>query len=331
VIEAALVELVAPETAGDPMNAQKWVRSSLRHLSARLGAAGHAASPPTVSRLLRKLEYSPKANRKERETGSAHPQRDAQFLHIEAQKQTHQAAQLPIISVDTKKKELIGDFKNTGRDWCGSPEVVSVHDFPSTALGRAVPYGIYDLARNQGFVRVGTSADTPQFAVEAIRGWWEQEGMAAYPGALGLLILADGGGSNSSHSRVWKQQLQEQLCDAFGLSVTVCHYPTGCSKWNPVEHRLFGPISLNWAGHPLRTWEMLLGYLRGTTTTTGLQVTAALQEVRYDTGRSVSRAEMARLHLEPHAVCPQWSYTLRPRGPDVATAGVRPQRQEVNS
>jgi hypothetical protein len=313
------------------MSAQKWVRSSLRHLSVRLGAAGHAASPPTVGRLLRKLEYSLKANRKERETGSAHPQRDAQFRHIEEQRLALQAAQLPIISVDTKKKELIGDFKNTGRDWCGSPEVVSVHDFPSTALGRAVPYGIYDLQRNQGHVPVGASADTPQFAVEAIRGWWAEEGMVAYPGAEGLLILADGGGSNSSHSRVWKQQLQAQMSDAFGLPVTVCHYPTGCSKWTPVEHRLFGPISRNWAGHPLRSWETLLGYLRGTTTTTGLQVTAALHEVRYDKGRSVSKAEMARLHLEPHAVCPQWSYTLRPRLPTTANAPARLQCQEVIS
>jgi hypothetical protein len=295
------------------MSDQQWVRSSLRHLSTRLAELGHAASPPTVGRLLRKLRYSAKANRKERETGSAHPERDAQFVHIEEQKQAHREAHLPIISVDTKKKDLIGDFKNAGRDWCQDAEVVKVHDFPSEALGRSVPYGVYDLDRNRGYVRVGTSADTPQFAVEAIRAWWETEGAGAYATAEGLLILADGGGSNGYRPRVWKQQLQEQLCDRFGLTVTVCHYPTGCSKWNPVEHRLFGPISLNWAGHPLRTWDTMLAYLRGTTTETGLSVTAELHETVYEKGQSVSNAEMAQLNLEPHNVCPRWNYTLRPR------------------
>ena len=311
----SLAALVEPETAGDPMSAQKWVRSSLRRLSQRLGLAGHPASPPTVARLLRRLDYSLKANRKERETGSNHPQREAQFAHIEAEKARHRQAHQPIISVDTKKKELIGDFKNAGRDWYREAEVVGVHDFPSAALGRSVPYGVYDVGRNQGYVRVGTSADTPQFAVEAIRAWWETEGRGAYGPADRLLILADGGGSNSCRSRVWKQQLQKQLCDQFGLTVTVCHYPTGCSKWNPVEHRLFGPISLQWAGHPLRTWETMLAYLRGTTTTTGLRVTAALHDAVYAKGQAVSDAEMARLNLEPHAVCPQWNYTVQPHSP----------------
>ncbi len=309
---------MAPETAGDPMNAQKWVRSSLRHVSTRLGKLGHAASPPTVGRLLCKLKYSMKANRKERETSSGHPERDAQFQHIEKQKQVHRDAHLPIISVDTKKKELIGDFKNAGRDWCQAAEVVKVHDFPSEALGRSVPYGVYDLERNQGYVRVGTSADTPRFAVESIRGWWEREGRAAFHDARGLLILADAGGSNSCRARVWKQQIQEQLCDHLGLTVTVCHYPTGCSKWNPVEHRLFGPISVNWAGHPLRTWETMLSYLRGTQTTTGLTVTAELHKVVYQKGQKVCDAEYAQLNLESHSVCPRWNYTLRPRAlPDL--------------
>lgn len=314
--------MVGPETAGDPMSDQKWVRSSLRHLSRRLAELGHRASPPTVGRLLRQLKYSVKANRKERETGSAHPERDAQFVHIEEQKAAHGEAHLPIISVDTKKKELIGDFKNGGRDWCQDAEVVKVHDFPSEALGRSVPYGVYDLERNQGYVRVGISADTPQFAVETIRAWWATEGITAYGRAEGLLILADGGGSNSYRSRVWKQQLQAQLCDPFGLTVTVCHYPTGCSKWNPVEHRLFGPISLNWAGHPLRSWETMLAYLRGTTTETGLSVTAELHEAVYQKGQSVTDAEMAQLNLQPHPVCPQWNYTLRPRSPTTPTKGL---------
>lgn len=307
------MEVVGPETAGDPMSGQKWVRHSLRHVSAELRAVGHQASPPTVGRLLRKLKYSLRANRKERETGSTHPERNQQFDHIAAQRQAYQDAELPIVSVDTKKKELLGDFKNGGRDWCRNPEVVNVHDFPSAALGRAVPYGVYDLQRNQGFVRVGTSADTPRFAVEAIAGWWEREGQVMYPEADQLLILADGGGSNSCRSRVWKQQLQEQLCDRWGLSVTVCHYPRGCSKWNPIEHRQFGPISLNWAGHPLRDWETLLGYLRGTTNDGGLTVTAELHEAIYATGETVSDADFAQLNLNHHAVCPQWNYTLRPR------------------
>lgn len=322
--------MIAPETAGDPMSDQKWVRSSLRHLSTRLAELGHRASPPTVRRLLRKLEYSLKANRKERETGSAHPERDAQFMHIEEQKQDHREAHMPIISVDTKKKDLIGDFKNAGRDWCQDAELVKVHDFPSEALGRSVPYGVYDLERNRGYVRVGTSADTPPFAVEAIRAWWETEGAGAYPTAEGLLILADGGGSNGWRPRVWKQQLQEQLCDRFGLTVTVCHYPTGCSKWNPVEHRLFGPISLNWAGHPLRTWETMLAYLRGTTTETGLSVTAELHEAVYQKGQKVSNAEMAQLNLEPHQVCPQWNYTLRPRSPTATHGPALSARQVIS-
>jgi hypothetical protein len=297
------------------MSDQKWVRSSLRHLCAGLAVVGHAVSPPTVGRLLRALDYSLKANRKERESASDTPQRNVQFTHIAEQRQAHQAAQWPIISVDTKKKELIGDFKNAGRDWCQAPEEVNVHDFPSAAVGRAVPYGIYDVQRNQGFVRVGTSADTSAFAVGAIRSWWEQQGRAVYGKVDGLLILADAGGSNSCRFRQWKQQLQEQLCDGCGLTVTVCHYPTGCSKWNPVEHRLFGPISLNWAGHPLRSWDLLLGYLRGTTTTAGLAVTAELHDQVYSTGQTVSNAQMAQLQLEPHAVCPRWNYTLRPRPP----------------
>jgi hypothetical protein len=295
------------------MSAQKWVRSSLRHLSAGLDALGRGISPPTVGRLLKQRKYSLKANRKERETGGDRPERDAQFAHIAQQRQAHGEAQLPIISVDTKKKELIGDFKNAGRDWCHAPERVNVHDFPSAAEGRAVPYGIYELERNRGFVQVGTSADTPEFAVAAIRAWWEQEGRTAYGGAASLLILADGGGSNSYRFRGWKQQLQQQLCDRCGLTVTVCHYPTGCSKWNPVEHRLFGPISLNWAGHPLRSWDTLLAYVRGTTTETGLRVSAQLDNSVYLKGQAVSDAEMAQLRVEPHAVCPRWNYTLRPR------------------
>jgi Rhodopirellula transposase DDE domain len=308
-----LEELVEPVTAGDPMSEQKWVRASLRHLSRCLGAAGHAASPPPVRRLLDEHGYRLHANTKQLEAGAAHPDRDPQFAYIAAQRQAFHAAGQPAISVDTKKKELIGCFKHAGRVWGQTATVVNAHDFRQDALGRAVPYGIYDLTHNRGTVYVGQSADTPRFAVDTLVRWWVDEGQTAFPAASELLILADGGGSNSARSRVWKRQLQAQLCDRYGLAVTVCHYPTGCSKWNPVEHRLFGPISANWAGQPLATWETMLGYLRGTTTATGLTVHAALQAGTYQTGERVSDAEMATLNLEPHAVCPTWNYTLRPR------------------
>jgi hypothetical protein len=311
----ALRALVEPVTAGDPMSEQKWVRASLRHLSRGLGEAGHPASPPTVRRLLDDQGYRLHANTKQLEAGAAHPDRAQQFQYIAEQRQAFRAAGQPEISVDTKKKELIGRFKNAGRVWGQMAEVVNAHDFRQDALGRAVPYGIYDRTHNRGTVYVGQSADTPRFAVDTLVRWWVDEGHAAFPGANELLILADGGGSNSARSRVWKRQLQDQLCDQYGLAVTVCHYPTGCSKWNPVEHRLFGPISANWAGQPLATWDTLLGYLRGTTTATGLTVRAALQAGTYQTGERVSDTEMAALNLEPHAICPTWNYTLRPRSP----------------
>lgn len=306
------MDMVTPETAGDPTGGQKWARSSLRKLSCRLSAVGHKVSPPTVGRLLKKLGYSLKANVKKK-TGKEHPERNKQFEYIEAQKQAFKAAGLPIISVDTKNKELIGDFKNAGQAWCQEPECVNVHDFPQDALVRAVPYGIYDLEHNGGHIYVGASADTPQFAVDAITAWWQNEGSVISPQAAQLLILADGGGSNGYRLRLWKQQLQGQLCDRLGLTVTVCHYPTGCSKWNPIEHRLFSHISINWAGKPLRTLDTMLAYIRGTTTITGLKVKAFLLEGDYETGQNVSDAEMERLNLERHAVCPNWNYTIRPR------------------
>jgi hypothetical protein len=311
----ALQDLVEPITAGDPMSEQKWVRASLRSLSRRLREAGHPASPPTVRRLLARHGYRLHANTKQLEAGAAHPDRDQQFQYIAAQRQAFHAAGQPGISVDTKKKELIGAFKNAGRVWSQAATVVNAHDFRQDALGRAVPYGIYDLTHQRGTVYVGQSADTPRFAVDTLARWWVEEGQAAYPTARELLIVADGGGSNSARSRVWKQQVQAQLCDRYGLVVTVCHYPTGCSKWNPIEHRLFGLISANWAGQPLTSWDTMLGYLRGTMTETGLTVRATLHPDTYQTGERVSDAEMATLNLERHAVCPAWNYTLRPRSP----------------
>ena len=294
------------------MGGQKWVRSSLRHLSAELENQGHQASRMTVRRLLKKLEYSLKANVK-RLTGAPHPDRDRQFEYVAAQKGAYLEAGLPVISVDTKKKELIGNFYNSGRSWCRDPEAVNVHDFRQDAVGRAVPYGIYDLAHNLGYVYVGNSAETGQFAVDAITQWWESEGRVGFAEADKLLILADAGGGNGYRTRLWKLKLQEQLADRLGLEVTVCHYPTGASKWNPIEHRLFGPISINWAGKPLRSFEVMLAYIRATATETGLKVKAHLLDGHYEKGVKLSAQQMEALVLERHEVCPNWNYTIRPR------------------
>jgi hypothetical protein len=294
------------------MSEQKWHRSSLRQLADELAQVGHWVSHTTVGRLLREKGYSLKANVK-RLAGAAHPDRERQFVYLNRQKQAFLAAGLPVISVDTKKKELIGNFKNHGQVWCQEATAVNDHDFEQDALGKAVPYGIYDLKHNRGYVYVGKSADTPQFAVEMIARWWTTEGKDLYPNANKLLILADAGGSNGCRPRLWKQKLQELLADCIGLEVTVCHYPTGSSKWNPIEHRLFGPISINWAGKPLRTFEFMLACIRGTVTTTGLQVNAFLVEAVYQKGIQVTKATMETLSLEMHAVCPRWNYTIKPR------------------
>ena len=305
--------MVEPETAGDPMSEQKWLRSSLRSLRERLDQMGHKASAPTVSRLLHKHDYALRVNAKKKEAGSQHAERDAQFRYIASQKQAFMAAGEPIISVDTKNKELIGNFKNAGQAWSREAEVVNVHDFLSAALGRGVPYGIYDVRQNDGVIYVGQSADTAEFAVDAIRRWWQDYGQPTYPKATKLLILADAGGSNGCRPRLWKEQLQSQLSDTLGLTITVCHYPTGCSKWNPIEHRLFSFISINWAGQPLRTFETMLSLIRGTRTRTGLTVSAHLLEGVFETGKKVTDAVMKTLHMTRHTSCPQWNYTIRPR------------------
>ena len=315
-----LTTLLEEKTAGDPMSEKKWVRLSLGQLSQQLQAADQSASPPTIARLLDDLDYALRANVKSKEPGSEHPDRDRQFQHIAEEKRHFLEAGLPVISVDTKKKELIGNFKNPGRVWCQQPEQVNGHDFLSQGLGRAVPYGIYDLKLNQGYVYVGQSADTPEFAVDAIVQWWESDGKGGYPDAERILILADAGGSNGARPRRWKQQLQEQLADRLGLTVTVCHYPTGCSKYNPIEHKLFSFISINWAGKPLRTFETVVNYIRETTTTTGLKVKAVLTNRTYAKGQRVTDAEMNSLNLTRDATCPDWNYTLQPHHVD-ACAG----------
>jgi hypothetical protein len=304
------------------MSAQKWTRSSLSHLSQELAQVGHPLSPPTVGRLLEAQEYSAKVNAKKQE-GSDHPDRNIQFEHIEAQRRKFGAAGLPIISVDGKKKELIGEFKNHGRTWCKDPRRVNVHDFPSDALGRAVPFGVYDLARNLGLVGVGMSADTAEFAVDVIVFWWVMLGMQDYPDAKRLLIYADCGGSNSYRTYLWKHELQTKLCDPFGLTVTVCHYPRGCSKWNPIEHRLFGPISVAWAGEPLTSWDGIVGRIAKTETKGGLKVNAYLNTRIYETGRKVSKEDRSTLNIEPADICPLWNYTIRPHAPHVSLDPVR--------
>ncbi len=296
------------------MSEQKWLNCRLSDIRQRLEARGHPVSKPVISRLLRDQGYSLRANRKQA-AGKQHPERDQQFQHLQAQRAAHQAGGHPVISVDTKKKELVGNFKNAGQIWCEEAEVVDAHDFPQDALGRAVPYGIYDLQSNRGTVYVGQSADTPAFAVDNIAQWCASEMQERFPGATHLLIEADSGGSNSARSRVWKERLQVQVADRFGIDVTVCHYPTGASKWNPIEHRLFSEVSKTWAGCPLRSFEQVVGYIEETRTATGLQVWAHHVTWSYATGEKVSEKAMAGLRIEAHEVCPQWNYTIHPRLP----------------
>jgi hypothetical protein len=294
------------------MRPQKWLNCRLCDIRQALDQQGHRVSKPVISRILRAHDYSLRANRKQH-AGKQHADRDQQFAYIRTQRAAHQAEGNSVISVDTKKKELVGNFKNPGQVWCQSPEEVDAHDFPQDAVGRAVPYGIYDLRANRGSVYIGCSADTPTFAVDTIAQWCRTELRERYPHATALLIEADSGGSNSARSRVWKQQLQVQLADGLGLTVTVCHYPTGASKWNPIEHRLFSQISRTWAGCPLRSFDLVAHYSADTTTQTGLAVRAYLVPTTYATGITVADAEMALLNIQPHTTCPQWNYTIRPR------------------
>ena len=294
------------------MTAEKWIRSTLRQLSETLGTSGFAVGYVTVGRLLKSLGFSLKSNRKE-STGPAHPDRDRQFRYIRRVKKCFLAAGHPIISVDAKKKELIGNFKNSGRAWCREAEAVNVHDFPQDAEGRACPYGIYDITHNLGYVAVGTSTDTSEFAVDAICWWWELEDRPTFLDESKLLIFSDAGGSDGCRFWLWKKRLQEQLADRLGIEVMVSHYPTGASKWNPVEHRLFSYISLNWAGKPLRSFEAMLNYIRGTTTETGLKVEACLMDREYKKSIKVSKQEMNALNLHHRRICPKWNYVIKPR------------------
>lgn len=306
------MELVCDDVAGDPIHGRCWIRRSLSSLQGALQEAGHRLSRETIRRWLVAANISLKGNVK-RLTPTPHPQRDTQFTYLQSQREAFRRAGWPIISVDAKKKELIGPFYQKGQLWCAQAPQVYMHDFPTDAVVRAVPYGLYDERHQQGHVYVGLSADTAEFAVDAIVAWWRQAGKTLYPDAPELLILADGGGSNGYRSRLWKQQLQSKLADAFDLPVTVCHYPPGASKWNPIEHRLFSQISKTWAGTPLTSIELMLACLRQTKTETGLTVQATRIDKTYDKGIKISDHNMAQLAIRHHDTCPNWNYTLRPR------------------
>ena len=312
----ALNDLVEPSIRGDPEAALRWVSLSQRHLSAALAARGFIAGQKLVGRLLKRLNFSLQANCKTRE-GANHPDRNAQFEHINAEVKAFQAAGQPVISVDTKKKELVGDFKNGGRELRpkGQPEPVRVHDFAIPELGKAVPYGIYDVSANAGFVNVGISADTGEFSVASIRRWWHEIGAARYPDAKQMLINADCGGINGSRLRMWKRELQV-LADELGIEITVCHVPPGTSKWNKIEHRLFSFITQNWRGKPLISYLVIVQLIASTTTKAGLTVACRLDESDYAKGIKVTDAEMAALNIKPAAFHGEWNYTIAPRRPD---------------
>ena len=304
--------LVDPLARGDPQSPLRWTTKSTRVLAAALTAEGHPISHERVAQMLRHLEYSLQGNRKTEE-GADHPDRDAQFRLISDEVRTALAARRPVISVDTKKKELLGNYANAGRQWrpAKRPTRVDVHDVPHPAVPRAYPYGIYDLGRNTGFVNVGTDHDTGAFAVASIRGWWRAEGRRLYPRARTLLITADGGGSNGYRLRQWKMTLQA-LADEARISIRVCHFPPGTSKWNKVEHRLFSFISSNWRGEPLRDYETIVRLIAKTTTAKGLTVTCRLDRRRYPVGHRVTDAEIATVNLVPDRFHGEWNYAIRP-------------------
>ena len=306
-----LESLIDPACRGDPESPLRWVSKSLRNLSAALAEMGHSISHTQVGELLRELGYSLQANRKTSE-GGKHPDRDAQFEHINEKAKSFMADGQPVISVDTKKKELVGDFKNSGRALrpVGKPEDVRVHDFPIPGKGKVSPYGVYDLARNDAWVSVGTDHDTASFAVETIRRWWDSMGATSYREAKRLLITADGGGSNGSRVRLWKKELQE-LANELGLDIHVCHLPPGTSKWNKIEHRLFSFITQNWRGKPLVSHEVIVNLIASTTTRQGLKVRCALDTSDYPKGVKVSDEEMASLNLVQDGFHGEWNYEIR--------------------
>jgi hypothetical protein len=307
-----LEALIDEQTRGDPESALRWICKSTRSIAGELGQQDHPVSHMKVAQILHDLDYSLQSNRKTLE-GIDHPDRDAQFRHINLTVKKCLGQGIPVISVDTKKKELIGNYDNVGRQWLPAKQPIHVqgHDFPSPEVPRAYPYGIYDIGRNAGFVTVGTDHDTGAFAVASIRGWWRAEGRRIYPGAKTILITADGGGSNGWRLRLWKLELQK-FADQAAMSISVCHFPPGTSKWNKIEHRLFSFISSNWRGEPLRDYETIVNLIAGTTTAKGLKVTCRLDRRKYATGRKVSDEEMQRVNLERNKFHGEWNYLIKP-------------------
>lgn len=306
-----LEALLDPITRGDPMSPLRWTCKGTRQLADALSKKGYEISYPVVAELLHELGYSLQANVKMIE-GKDHPDRDQQFEYINAQVKARLKKKLPVISVDTKKKELVGEYKNTGREWRkkGEPREVNTHDFPGKEIGRAVPYGVYDIGRDIGWVNVGSDNDTASFAIESIRCWWRSMGRRLYPDVKELLICADSGGSNGYRIRLWKVELQ-RLADTMGMDVTVCHFPPGTSKWNKVEHRLFSYISMNWRGQPLTSHEVIVNLIGATTTRSGLRVKARLDRKKYPTKVKVSDEEMGHLNIKPHKFHGEWNYTVK--------------------
>jgi hypothetical protein len=311
-LSGALEQLVDPATRGDPESPLRWTAKSTTQLAAALTEQGHAVSPRTVGRLLNAAGYSLQSNRKTKE-GEDHPDRNAQFEHINAMVKHFQQRGQPVISVDTKKKELVGRFKNGGREWRpkGEPEEVLVHDFMDKELGKAIPYGVYDVSENQGWVSVGIDHDTARFAAEAIRRWWRKMGSKRYRNAKQLLITADGGGSNGSRNRLWKVALHD-LAIHLGMGVHVCHFPPGTSKWNKIEHRMFCHITQNWRGRPLLSHEIVINLIANTTTQSGLKIQAALDQGIYPTGIMVSDRELDAVNLKRAQFHGEWNYILLP-------------------
>ena len=314
-LTGAVERMIDPETRGDPESPLRWTCKSTRTLAEQLSRQRHPISHTKVAQLLHDLGYSLQSNRKTEE-GEDHPDRDAQFRYINAKVKRALAKGEPVVSVDTKKKELVGNYANEGEQWLPekTPVKVKGHDFPGPDVPRAYPYGIYDLGQNTGFVNLGTDHDTGAFAVASIRGWWRHEGRRLYPEAKDLLITADAGGSNGSRLRLWKLELQ-RLADQTGLSISVCHFPPGTSKWNKIEHRLFSFISSNWRGEPLRDYETIVHLISRTTTAMGLKVTCRLDRRKYPIGRKVTDEEMKHVKLERHKFHGDWNYTIRPRSP----------------
>jgi len=313
---AALEAMIDSQTRGDPESPLRWICKSTRTIAAQLARKKHPVSHAKVAQILNDLNYSLQSNRKTEE-GTDHPDRDAQFRHINAAVKKCLKQGVPVISVDTKKKELIGNYDNAGQQWLPAkqPKKVQGHDFPGPEVPRAYPYGIYDLGRNAGFVNVGTDHDTGAFAVASIRGWWRSEGRRIYPDADMILITADGGGSNGSRLRLWKLELQK-FADQSGLNISVCHFPPGTSKWNKIEHRLFSFITSNWRGEPLRDYETIVNLIARTTTAKGLKVTCRLDRRKYPTGRKVSDEEMGNINVERNKFHGDWNYVIKPKATD---------------